>query len=55
MVQIFPRRRGETPAHLSLKDMAVAWAREQGFGIAKKEVPSPTGNSVSMPRPGACS
>jgi hypothetical protein len=41
MVEILPRKRGETPAHLSLKEMAVAWAREQGFGIAKKEVSLP--------------
>jgi hypothetical protein len=41
MVEILPRRGGETPAHFSLKEMAVAWAREQGFGIAKKEVSIP--------------
>jgi hypothetical protein len=41
MVEILTRKRGETPAHLSLKEMAVAWAREQGFGIAKKEVSLP--------------
>jgi hypothetical protein len=40
MVQILPRRR-ETSAHLTLKELAVVWAREQGFGIAKKEVSIP--------------
>jgi hypothetical protein len=41
MVEILPSKRGETPAHLSLKEMAVEWAHEQGFGIAKKEVSLP--------------
>jgi hypothetical protein len=41
IMHILPRRRGETTAHLTLKELAVAWAREQGFSIAKKEVSIP--------------
>jgi hypothetical protein len=37
-----PRRtRGETPQHIGLKTLAVAWARQQGMPIAAAEVSFP--------------